>query len=929
MFVTIFLLHPGSLFRATAGKFVILYIIYRMKPVRLVLLSLYLLLTLPLWSQEIITGEKEFSYSETFTSASDNNAIRSVLLEIARTQGKIGTAMELRYSYVLRQRLVRLDSLHCRVEMELKQVEIAGDVNYRGLDASEVLMPDAFSGQVLVFRVRNTAGNLVKTIIDTLNVNQDPMQNRMGYFSLDPLFFSDTTKNANYELHFVNLHLGFSAKVSTAFNQFSTTCDNYYDALPRIGQLHLKTAAVDIDSVDFIQFSDIELREIETEMKFIESAAYPMKLNLFRYDPAGYTTAIENLRADVSAKRIKLNALLTSVDALFYDKAMKYFLANDYRSAAKYFEKSLVLNPYFAAAEFRLSEMAYRQGLTDSASVLLRKMYDMTFTDPVLENEAGNFCRTTYQALLDEGKTLNNRGEFYEAIVKLEHARLLCEENKTPFCQETGTRMLSESYYGVYESYLTIAGKAIANERYEIAETYILQSIAYQNTHSAFIITSAPSYELLQKLADAYSRAVNQLIGSSRFEQAQAKADRIDSLSIHFPGIRFAVDLKELHYKIKRGVLNEKLDKAVYCIGKKDFPEADKILIETKDFIRMNEMTSDTAQWFSLWVKVKQQEYNSCTEQAWKMARKKGYNNEIYTLLMLPARKLEFSLPIERWDSLLYYAKPFAAVEVYTQWKKALGYINAGDSLMAFSAKNIAESQSELWDMKQSDSVIRYRQDFLQADFLRRCEKHRYWYSLSLERAKEKISDKQFSEAIAMLEDLKKWSLKNIECAIDDKEIYSLITAAKPAAEYMELVGKSLEAARLGTFSVCINSFTEAESLYKRAELSGMGILPLSVSAHFGAVTDDIIVYRAADYMIESRRFEDALAILRILQKRGFSASLTSDLQIKLGRKLAVRDRIADPGMNYKVEVLKYSDGEDYFRTLVKNYYRTWKKISR
>lgn len=895
----------------------------------LVFLYFFLLITPLLRSQDIIADEKEISYTEVFTSATGNAPVKAVLSEIARSQGKIGSALELRYSYIMRQRLIKIDSLHYRVEPELKQMQIAGDVKYRALDASEVLVPDAYSGRILVYRVGQTNGNKIKTVIDTLSIQQMPLLNKMGYFPVDPLYFSDTLKNGHYELQFIDLKLSFSEKIAQAFADFRSTCDEYYNTIPRIDQLIQKTALVDIDSVDFIQFSDVELREIETELKLIESAGYPMKLNLYQYDPAGYTQAIEKLHGDVAKKRSTLNALLTSVDVLYYEKAMKYFLVNDTKKAMKYFEKSLVLNSFFAASQFRMSEMVYRQGLTDSASVMLRKMYRMTFTDPSLESESQTFCKSVYQTLLNEGKTLIGRGEFYEAIVRLEHARQLCDSSKSPFCDESGIRMLSESYYGVYESYLTIAGKAIDNERYEIAETYITQSIDYQKGHSRYIITASPSFDLLQKLSDSYSRAVTRLIVACRFEQALVKADRIDSLKVHFPEVKINADLPELRNRITRGVINEKLDKAAYSIEKKNFEAAGNILSDARKYIQSGNTPSDSARWFSLWVKVKQQEYNNYTEQAWKIAKKKGYTKETYRSCLLPARKLEYALPIQGWDSLLFYAAPFAKEEVYLQWQNALSLISAGDSTGAFMAVQKAELQSELWMFRQSDSVVKYRETFARLDFQRRCEKHKYRYTLAIAKAREKMDEMKFDEAIDMLEGLKSWSLKNIECGIDDKEIYSLIAYAKPAAEYMALVSQSFEGAKTGVFSVCINSFTEAENLYTRSGLSGFGIKPLTTAAHFNAIEDDIIVYRAADYMIDSKRFEDALNILRILQKRGFSTSLTAELQEKLGQKLAVRDRIANPDMNYKVEVLKYSDGEEYFRTLVKNYCRTWKKISR
>lgn len=65
---------------------------------------------------------------------------------------------------------------------------------------------------------------------------------------------------------------------------------------------------------------------------------------------------------------------------------------------------------------------------------------------------------------------------------------------------------------------------------------------------------------------------------------------------------------------------------------------------------------------------------------------------------------------------------------------------------------------------------------------------------------------------------------------------------------------------------------------------------------------------------------------MKELMKHNYPVKYTKSIQYQLAAKMAIRDKITNPGSDYKINILKYTEGEKYLKYFKKKYKKTWKK---
>jgi hypothetical protein len=79
---------------------------------------------------------------------------------------------------------------------------------------------------------------------------------------------------------------------------------------------------------------------------------------------------------------------------------------------------------------------------------------------------------------------------------------------------------------------------------------------------------------------------------------------------------------------------------------------------------------------------------------------------------------------------------------------------------------------------------------------------------------------------------------------------------------------------------------------------------------------------------INNKKPHKAFELLSLLHKRGYPKNYSMQYQEKLGTQLAILDYEKNPSGNYKLNIMKYTEGNKWFKYFKKKYKKTWKQIS-
>jgi hypothetical protein len=86
------------------------------------------------------------------------------------------------------------------------------------------------------------------------------------------------------------------------------------------------------------------------------------------------------------------------------------------------------------------------------------------------------------------------------------------------------------------------------------------------------------------------------------------------------------------------------------------------------------------------------------------------------------------------------------------------------------------------------------------------------------------------------------------------------------------------------------------------------------------------LILEGFEYFYEIKQYDNAFLMLDRLRLSSFPVIQTLEMQKRLGNKLAIRDKIQNPKSNFKINILKYTEGEEYFLYFSTSYRKTWRK---
>jgi len=878
----------------------------------------------------IVTND--FSYTSLFQNVASPGPRDSysnfIIQEIARSIPKRVEYTSFSLSYLMNQKINKLDSAHYFFKAELKNFTATGDVLYKGINISKKLIPGEIDYTVKIFRKQsggmNIAGQQSGVMVFQKNISAQALNDNLGYFPLPELNFSDTVNDAQYTISVENPTLYFNERSKNNFLNQVAFINDYYSTDAIIAAQKDKLHGIQPDNIDLLSFYEIELREVEQSIASIDSRQFPQTLSLHENDPMQFMPKMQDLVTQATQMRATLNQRLSVLDQLFCQRGNDLMSQGKIAEAASYYNKAIQVNPYYAPAQYQLARMEYNSGNLDTAAYMvnhgLLKMSPDQSTQQLLV-QLGN---TIYSTMLTNGDKYNTEQKYNEAIASFERAQWLCSTTTGMVCTEQVRKGLAQARYGIYHSYLQVAEKAIQNGRLDIAGNYINQSMEYQKQFASEIISNNESIQWMGVLCKEYVMLGNTLNQKKQYDQALIEFNKCDSLSKIYPTIGEVAGCKTGLCGARNGIYNNYLDGARKKLDAGLLDDAENKCLEAMQYQKQykDDIFSDREA-VSVMTLIKEKRYHIAINNGRNYLN--GGNHADAAKYFLEARGYQDQYTFKRNDSLNIFistsGKPLV-VKVIDEGKvQAWGnklpearnsYQKASDDIKLYGLEKDKELEATMSELKNKI-------------FSQECANAEQSYLSLYDKAKKLMRDGDYALASVTLTMAIDVTSKNTLCNIDNSVAYKEQERIKPAMEYQNRMFKVDEYAAQTNYTECLKQMDANALFYQANRIDTFGLKHPTEQDYILKGGDVNFVYFGVEHYYSLKDYDTAFRMLQELKNRSYPVKYTKNLQTQLGGKMAIRDKI-NGVTNYKIQTLKYTEGEKWYAVFSKAYKKSWMK---
>lgn len=870
----------------------------------------------------------EITFKYTQPEDSKSQSLNYIIKEIAQANQKRLEFTSFSLSYLFSNKFIKIDTVNYTLNSELKNLKLKGDIFFRNLNISQVLIPAEIDYTVKISRKKqstlNINGQENYVIVFEQPIKSQKLIDNLGYFQFQSIAFKDTVNDAQYKIEVKNPVLYFNETSKTNFNRHISLINDYYETEPMLEAQMIKINKMESSNIDLISFYEVELREVENVIKNIELMQFPQQLKLFESDPIHFIQKMQELKMASIQKRTELNQRIKILDQLFCQKGNDFLQQGKLAEARIYYNKSVQVNPFYTPAQYQLALMEYNAGNIDTAATMINAALQKASSDNETKNLLIELGNKVYNSLMEIGNKYNSEEKYNEAIDELSRAENLCKNTPGLKCSEQLSKSIAQAHYGIYKSYLKVAEKSIEHGRLDIAHVYIKHSLEYQKKHQSEIISNSESIYWTRILCEEYVKLGNLLNKQNKFKEALVKFNKCDSISKTDSSIGEIKGCSSGVIFAHNGIYNEIVAAAKNYFDKELFEFAEKKCLEAMEYQAKNAtFINNNKESLSVLAKVKEKYYHAEIEKGKNQLSRNDYDNALESFLQAAKYEKEYSFNVD--DSLTYFLR-------ISGKPKIMKDIEAG-KLQAWGNK-LDEANITLQKVKKD--IIDYRlggdkeisdqvKDFEAKIFDKNCYNEEQKFLNNLNEANKQIRMGNYEYAYEILSKAAERNLTDINCNIDKDKALKEKERIKPVINFLAMMRTADEYAANKNYTQSIQQIELSEVFYNTNRIDTFGLSSPSILKYISTSPDVNFIYFGVEYLYKLKNYDAAFTLLKELQSRSYPQKYTKTIQKQLGIKMAVKDKIAGIE-NYKIQLLKYTEGEKWYSVFYKTYKQTWKK---
>jgi tetratricopeptide (TPR) repeat protein len=891
-------------------------------------------------AQEILSKEENQQYSFTYQNNSNSKYFHSnqILLELSKSIPKRLEYTTFTVYYTQNIKINKQDSIHYQAIYELKNVYCEGDVLYRSFSVSDILIPALADFRINIYRKNNNSpgglnsnnpgGNTAQgTLIQSNSFENVALKSNLGYYELLKMDFQDTIADLLYDFKIDNIAFYHNQDAVKTFRTRQNLIDIYYNSDPLMSDMLARLISFDFSDIDKLPYYDIKLREIEQELTELNTYNLSQNLSLAQNDPVNFINKYNEISAETHRKRTDINELLANLDQIFHQRGMDYLIMGKIDIAVEYFNKAIQVNQFYAPSHYQIAKLNYNNGEIDAAAETVTLALAKMNPDPNTHNLFVDLAKAIYNKYFSTGKALIAEKKFSEANETLERCKIFCTTTPGIFCEEDLEKAIAEAKYGIFQSYLNVVDKAIENDKLQMAQTYTEEARKYQQANSSYIISDVEISNAYQKIVNKYAKLAtisNQALNYDNALEYTAEAEKICSAE---EKVTCEEKIREQKVIALKGKYNQTISAAQNAYNNEKYTKAETYIHQAQNFRTINATYLDESILEKeLMTKIQYEFYQE------KIAiGKQKYAKEDFTTALnsfTDAEELSREYPFSTYDSLQYFikasAKPIILSEIEEGNMKVWGnYLSEAREIYT-----IALQKQKQYYLDKDKEINTNLAELKSKIFDQECTNAQAEFDKFVEQARQKIQEISYIVANDYLDQAQQVSIQNTSCSISDQVVLDIKQRIRPAITYQKLLVEVNEDINRRSYASAHEKHNQAGIYYNEQNLINFNLTHINFEDKAIQTNDNNFIAYCCQSNINNKESRKAFKLLSLLCKRGYPKNSAREFQEKLGTQLAILDYEESPAGNYKLNIMKYTEGDKWFKYFKKKYKKTWKQIS-
>lgn len=867
-------------------------------------------------ASELVYEKKEnqsfifnFQPGKSGTPAINNYFVR----ELARRNlsGLYETEFELEYTSW--NTIQRSGNNNLRIQTLFEPHNISGDIHYKEVNLSDILMPEFISFRVVVLSDGYFVGS--KTFKDVRIENK-------GFSSS----FELESKEAGeyYSIRIEDVSFYSDQKDKTVFLNRTKFIDDYYASVALIEDVLVQLEEQrEIEQESMIQ-SYIRLFELQRVIREIESSGFSRIINIRQEDVAGYSQKLDELKDEYQRLETYFYYLLNSDFDVSSEKEIPVAGELYVSLISRYFNVSEKVSHAFAPYYFEMGKVDFSDYLKHSFEEGLIEILKRSGSVVEANEFIKNFEREVYNRYLEKAENLIQKEQFAIAKSILNNARSVHQAIENDNFSLEMNMMISQADYGIYNSYLKVMNRAIEAGVFNMAETYIEKAWEFQRGNTTSIITDNQLVNLQQQLIEKYLEKGDQYLVKNEFEEAVYCYNRARQNAE-------VIEVNEYEDRIISGLINTKngmyayqLKQANQLFVEGEYLEARQLINRAVIMKQQNSEDINIAEhvtYMSNTVRLKMfddlmRTGNTCMETGDYV---KAYSSYKDAATLKP--KNHFQLD-DKAENLRQEAAKMLIVSECDRGVNILNMDRIDDAEDIYVSSLKLTKDNNLNQLDEINSILELLDQRITD---KKCQDLGIVINDLYTKAQQYRSSGNYIQMMDKLDSCLGLSGENFSCGINESEIYREKAKYKDFDSYQRCIEKSKKALQQYSAQTFLVNY------YKMVDLSDN--IPLISEEMERYPLQKLFNDRDMLVLLENmlRQFETSenlsalLYLLNALKINGYSAKETMNIQETIGRSLAVKDQTNVFNLQPRSLLKEYTKGDNWFRFFDSAYLQAWK----
>jgi hypothetical protein len=513
--------------------------------------------------------------------------------------------------------------------------------------------------------------------------------------------------------------------------------------------------------------------------------------------------------------------------------------------------------------------------------------------------------------------------DFVEAEELLFHSQQICLLAPGLHCSDNTEMLMGRVKYGLYKSLIVVIEKAIEHKKFEIAATYINDAVQFQKENSAYIITSSEADQYIAILFSSFVREVALMNQNRQFVKALEKIEWLEAYCTSNPLLNCLAISPEKTTALN-GIYQQRLLKIEDDISMKNFQAAETRLLLLYDFVMTHEEIDFDFRYSKAEKEIWTFYYNSMIIE--------GINNLEYDFFdpalkkFIAASEIQEKFRLEKYFNFDSLGRKAAIPVLITNYNKSIQQSHYQSNLSLQRMSEEYRSIKERFGIISVDTLIKLQKRLDDIIFQRTCDSLSNHTNRLYFQADSLVNRQKFSVADSLL--LLAESICNDfpGCELSTSGIMEFRRKIRAGTEW-EKEQKILEQMISDElWEQAIHQFLLVDRISSSHLLFMWGVERTPITEFITSYKNIGFILSGFEYFFEVKQYDEAFLMLEHLRKLQYPVAKTEELQKRLGLKLAVRDKIANPTANYRINILQYTEGEEYFLYFSKSYRKFWRR---